>query len=151
MHRPFGPQIRDSKRERRPAPSSLPRRAWGNVKAKADNIGREGLGYVRKVMPRAGPGVENAPQLRLLLLNVLRDSRRDGIEVSGIEECCPMPQLFQAVTSRRRLAWLSTQEIDVALAGQIEAVAIPAGECASRSSQIKPTNRASQQPVTGTG
>ena len=29
-------------------------------------------------------------------------------------------------------------------------MAIPAGECASRSSQIKPTNRASQQPVTGT-
>jgi len=66
-------------------PRSLPDRACGNVETKADNIRRKGLGDIRKVMPRAGPGVENAPPPRVVLPNVLRNRRRDRIEVSGVE------------------------------------------------------------------
>jgi hypothetical protein len=55
LHRPFGPQIRNSKRERRPTPRSLSHRISGDIKAKPDNRRREGLYHSHKVVPVPDP------------------------------------------------------------------------------------------------
>jgi hypothetical protein len=78
-HRPFGPQIRDGKREHPPPPRSLSRRISGNVEANTDDRRWERVGNLRKMMSRARPGVEDAPLpecgLGFAMLNVLRDRR----------------------------------------------------------------------------
>ena len=88
-------------------------------------------------MSRARAGIQDAPlaghRLCAALLNLLRDYRRDAIEMACVEECCSIPQLLRAVATRSRLAFPTAQEVDVALAGHIEAVAVPADECACRS------------------
>jgi len=53
--------------------------------------------------------------------------------VAGVEECLTVPQLRLAVTARSRPASPVGQEINIALSGEVEAVAIAADERAGRS------------------
>ena len=66
-------------------------------------------------------------------LGDLRDNRRsDSVKVACVEEYRPMPQLRRAVAARSRTASPTSQEIDVTLSGEIEAVFVPADERAGR-------------------
>lgn len=121
LHRPLRPQVDDNKCERRPSPCSLPRCLSGNIEAKADNGGREGVGYSRKVMSSARARIQSVPPpqsgLRIALPNVFRDRRRDPFEMTSIEKSSAMPQLPGAVATRSRSASPMAQKIDVAFAG----------------------------------
>ena len=106
LHRPFGPQIRDGKCEHRPSPRSLSRRISGNIEAKTDDRRRQGVAILTRWCPVPEPASRmHHPRISagIALLNVLRDLRRDVIEMACVEECCPMPQLFRAVATRSGL------------------------------------------------
>jgi hypothetical protein len=138
LHRPFAPQIRDSKREPRPPPRSLSSRLSRNVEADTGDRRWERFGYPCKMMSRARPGIEDAPSpecgLGFALLNVLHDRGCDWVKIASIEECSAVPQLHCAVAARGRAASPTAQETDVPLTGEVEAVAIAANECACRDS-----------------
>jgi hypothetical protein len=112
-HRPFGPQIRDGKREHPPPPRSLSRRISGNVEANTDDRRWERFGDLRKMMSRARTRIQDAPfpehSLGIAMPKVLCYPRRNGIEMACVEECCPIPQLLRAIASRRRLASSAAQ------------------------------------------
>jgi hypothetical protein len=89
------------------------------------------------VIPCAEAGVQDTPLagcgLRVGLIDVLGDRRRDGIEMACVEECRAVPQLRRGVAARSRPASPTAQEIDVALAGNVEAMVVAADENARRS------------------
>lgn len=86
----------------------------------------------------SGPeaGIEDAPlterQLGTRLKHVFSNRRRDGVEMARAKECRAVTQLRRTVATRSRTASSTAQEIDIALAGAIEAMAIAADERASR-------------------
>src|SRR3974377_43635 len=111
LHRPFGPQIRNGKREHRPPPCSLSRRLFGNIEANTKNGRCEGLR--RKMMPRARTGIQDAPlpedRLHIALQKILWDRRYDVIEMACGEEFRPMPQLLRAIAARSWLTFSAAQ------------------------------------------
>jgi hypothetical protein len=64
---------------------------------------------------------------------MLDNRRGHGVEMSGVEERRAVVQLHRAVTARSRAKSPARQEIDVALAGEVEAMVISADERARRS------------------
>ena len=136
-HRPFGPQIGDSKSKHWPPPRSISRRSFGDIEANTHDRRCQDLRNSCKVMPCARAGVQDAPfpeyRLGIALLNVLHDRRRDRVEMAFIEECNAVAQLLWTIATRSGLASPASQKIDVAFAGQIEAMVITADECACRS------------------
>jgi hypothetical protein len=88
------------------------------------------------VIPGAEAGIQDTPLagcgLRVGLIDVLGDRCRDGIEMACVEECRAVPQLRRAVAARNRSTFPTLQEIDVALAGKVEAMAVAADERARR-------------------
>jgi hypothetical protein len=89
------------------------------------------------VVPCAEAHVQDTPLagcgLRVGLIGLLGDRRRDGIEMARVEECGAVPQLRRGVAARSRPASPTAQEIDVALAGNVEAMMAAADERARRS------------------
>jgi hypothetical protein len=77
-------------------------------------------------MPLPGCG------LGVRLPYILGDRRRDDIEMVCIKECRAVPQLRQAVAADRSSSSHTAQEIDVTLAGKVEAMVIAADERARR-------------------
>jgi hypothetical protein len=80
------------------------------------------------MVSRAEAGVENAPRrerrVGIDAPHVFGDRSRDGVEMAGGKEGRAMPQLDRVVTGRSRMPSPAAQEIDVAFAGEIEAIAI---------------------------
>jgi len=74
---------------------------------------------------------------------------RHGVEMTRAEEFRTVPKLRWTVAARCRSASPATQEIDVALAGNVEAVPISAGERARRNGKPGSTERAPEQPMAG--
>src|SRR5438132_7549765 len=75
---------------------------------------------------------------------------RNLIKVAPFEKRCAVPQLLGTITASRRAAPHIPEQIDIAVARDVEAMAVAAGERAGRSPQLKPTNRAVQQPIAET-
>jgi hypothetical protein len=88
-------------------------------------------------LPGAEAGIQDAPLpqsgLGARLLHLLRDRCRDGVEMAGVKEGRAVPQLHCAVAGNSRTTSPIAQEIDLASAGEIEAMAIAADERACRS------------------
>jgi hypothetical protein len=78
------------------------------------------------------------------------DRRRDSVEIPSSKECCAVSKLLGRIAAGSRAPPYIAEQIDVALAGKIEAMAIAADERARRGGQLQPATRAAQQPVAGT-
>ena len=148
-HRPLGPYIGDREGNARPAPRSLPRRSLRDVEAQADNRARQLRSYSGEVMARPGTGIHDVPSASRRSLDLPDDRRRERVEVSRTEELRAVPELQRAIPARSRVAAPTAQEIDVALAGEIETVAVSADECACRRGEPGFTKRAPKQPMAG--
>jgi hypothetical protein len=64
------------------------------------------------------------------------DRRRDAVKITGSQEQIAVTQLLGTVTARRRTALPTAKEIDIALAGEVEAVTIAPAAGARSSRQI---------------
>ena len=76
---------------------------------------------------------------------------RHGVEMTRAEEFRTVPKLRWSVAARCRSASPATQEIDVALAGNVEVVPISAGEraAATVNPDLQSGHRSSQWPGRG--
>ena len=154
LNRPFLPQIRDGKSVLRPLPRGSTRSFPPYVEAQPNDRRIEHRGNPGKVIPSAGPRINHAPTsgngASAGSLHARGDRCRDGVEMTPLQERLAVPQLLGVVTTRRWKAAPGAKEIDIARAREIEAMTVAAGECARRGCQVKPTNRAAQQPIAGT-
>src|SRR6516225_9100715 len=99
-------------------------------------------------MPSARTTVQHMPPAvsrhHTIMLHVFGDHRCDRVEITCIEECVAVPQLRRTVSAGRGATPPATEQIDVALACEIETVTVRADERACRCGQVKPANRTSQ-------
>ena len=100
-------------------------------------------------MTRARTSIQDMLRTSRGSLDLPDDRCRERTEVSRVEELRAVPELRWAITARSRAVSPTGQEIDIALAGEIEIVPVSAGECACRSGEPGFTKRAPEQPMTG--
>jgi len=96
-------------------------------------------------MPGAEAAIQYMPAaiwwLCACMLHMAGDCRCDDVEMPCVQERSAVSQLCRTIATGGGPASPAAQQIDVALAGEIEAMAIAADERAFRDGQIKPANR----------
>ena len=147
MDRPFAPEIRYREGRLRPTSGSLPYRVLRDVEAEAGGAARHLRSYSSDVMTRARTSIQNMLRPWRGSFDMPDDYCRECAEMSRVEELRAVPKLRWSVTTRSRAASPARQEIDIALAGEIETVPVSAGECACRGGEPGFTKRAPEQPM----
>ena len=149
VDRPFAPEIRYREGRRRPTSGSLPYRVLRDVEAEADGGARHLRSHSSDVMTRARTSIQDMLRPWRGSLDMPDDCCRECAEVSCIEKLRALPELRRVVAARSWAASPTEQEIDIALAGEIETVPVSAGECTCRSCDSGFTKRAPEQPMAG--
>jgi hypothetical protein len=93
-------------------------------------------------MTCARTSIEDMPGPMCRPLDSPDDLRRQRVEMAGIKQCRAVPKLHWTIAARSWDASLAAPEIDVALAGEIEAMPVSADESACRSGEPRFTKRA---------
>ena len=155
LHRPFAPQVDDGKGQRRPPARRALRGRPGDIEAQADHGRGQRRGDGGEVMAGAAARIEHAPaavaRRRTGAPNVGGDRRGERVEVPGLEKCRSMVELLGAVAARHRAARPAIEQVDVALAREVEAVAVAANQGAGGAGEIKTADGAAQQSMAGAG
>src|SRR5262249_32574660 len=130
--RPLAPYIGNGKCQARPAARSLASCLCGDIEAETNHRSVQYGSDLPEVVAGATANIEHSPTIvrccRCNAPRVVRNRLANGVEMSSIEKCRPVPQLDCAVASASRQTSSSSEQIDVARPRDIEAMAIRAGE-----------------------
>ena len=104
-------------------------------------------------MACAAAGVEHVPAAArrpdLAVLQALSNCRSYKTEMAGIEKRAAVPQLRGAVATGGGTPPVSRQQVDVAVAREVEPVPVTAAERDPACIEAEPANRTAQQPISG--